>query len=87
MVIKTENQSRDSGFEDCQEIDLQNYYNDQLRESHYQLQLQQYQAWMYYQQQHDFDAHSVSCRKIHANNLNISLAIIESTTHVNQPVL
>ena len=55
LFIKTEHQSRDSGFEDCHDLDLQNYYNGQLRESHYQLQLQQYQAWMYYQQQYDFD--------------------------------
>ena len=53
MFIKTENQ-RDSGFEDTQETELQHYYNQQLRESHYQLQLHQYQAWMCYQQQ-EFD--------------------------------
>ena len=62
-MIKSEH-SHDSGFEDTTDNLEQNLgqyheylaYNNQLRESNlYQLQLQQYHAWMYYQQHENFE--------------------------------
>ena len=60
FLVKAEQNSGDSGFEDCPDLDnpynlynaatnpSSNPYNPSIRD--YQLHLQQYHAWMYYQQ-------------------------------------